>query len=158
MDKLKPGCLYKDKCHPERLYLLVDNNLDALEFGPIDACSYRYLEQVKVTSKSLTEVNERFRFSWWPFGSSPSEFITWKLCTTLDEYLPSRNLEFLDMDAAFEYVRAQQENSDSPLLWCNFDFLGSFYFEDGKVHYKSCEDDRTIFERILNGREMNGQA
>ena len=25
MDKLKPRCLYKDKCHPERLYLMVDD-------------------------------------------------------------------------------------------------------------------------------------
>lgn len=149
MNKLKPGCLYKDKCHPERLYLLVDNNLNALEFGPIDSSSYRYLEQVKVTSDSLTEVNKRFRLYWGPFGGY--EFLLWKLCLIFNEQiLSSRDLEFLDMDAVFEYIRGQQENSDSPLLWCQFDFLGSFCFEDGKVqHYKSREDDRTIFEKIL---------
>ena len=136
MDKLKPGCLYKDKCHPERLYLLVDNNLNALEFGPIDASSYRYLEHVKVTSDSLTEVNKRFRLYWGPFGGY--EFLLWKLCLTFNEQiLSSRDLEFLDMDAALEYVRAQQENSDSPLLWCNFDFLGGFDFKEGRVHYTS---------------------
>lgn len=150
MDKLKPGCLYKDKCHPGFLYLMTDDNLNAFEFGPIDASSYRYLEHVKVTSESLTEVevDEGLRLSWWPFGGA-WEFLTWKLCITLSDQLPSRNLEFLDMDAVFEYVRTQQENSDSPLRWCNFDFLGSFYFEDGKVHYTSDNADRTIFEKIL---------
>lgn len=150
MDKPKTGCLYWDKCHPGFLYLMVDDNLNALEFRPIDASSYRYLERVKVTSESLTEVevDDGLRLSWWPFGGA-WEFLTWKLCITLGEQLPSRNLEFLDMDAAFEYVRTQQENSDSPLRWCNFDFLGSFYFEDGKVHYTSDNADRTIFEKIL---------
>ena len=150
MNKPKTGCLYWDKCHPGFLYLMVDDNLNAFEFGPIDASSYRYLEYVKVTSESLTEVevDEGLRLSWWPFGGA-GEFLTWKLCITLSDQLPSRNLEFLDMDAVFEYVRAQQENSDSPLRWCNFDFLGSFYFEDGKVHYTSDNADRTIFEKIL---------
>ena len=56
MNKLKPGCLYKDKCHPKRLYLMADDNLNALEFGPIDASSSRDLERVKVTYESLTGV------------------------------------------------------------------------------------------------------
>lgn len=159
MDKLKPGCLYKDKCHPKRLYLMVDSNLDALEFGPIDASSYRYLECVKVTSKSLTEVNEKFRLFWGPFGGGPYACITWKLCITIDHLISSRDLEFLDMDGAFEYmIRDQYENGDSLPLWYNFDFLGSFYFEEGRLHYKSCEDDRTIFEKILNRKEMDGQV
>lgn len=46
MNKPKTGRLYWDKCHPGFLYLMADDNLNAFEFGPIDASSYRYLERM----------------------------------------------------------------------------------------------------------------
>lgn len=144
---LTAGHLYWDR-QLKYLCLMPDNDSLALVFTPDDFRCYSYLGRGNMTSEFLTnEFLTKFRLFWKSSGGLYNSR-NWKLFLTFDEQLPQGGLEFLDMDRLLEYIRVQQEDSHLPWSEDDFNFLGSFHFEDGKVHYRSDNADRTIFEKI----------
>lgn len=156
--ELTVGHLYMSR-QLKYLYLMPDNDSLALVFTPDDPGCYSYIGRSTLTSEFLTRVTYEFQL-FWKLSGGLCNSRNWKLSLILGEQIPQGGLEFLDMDRVLEYIMIQQEDSYLPWSEDDFNFLGSFHFKEGRVHYNSCGEDKTIFEekKILNRKEVNEQV
>lgn len=150
MDKLKPGCLYGDGWYTQFLYLVLDDNGMAIRFMPSDSECYIYDGCLYITPDFLHEINDGFRLFWSLFPQIASD--VWRLCLILSDQAPATGMAFPDMDGVLRRLRTRQEESlhINTFLVDDFNVLGSFFFNKGKVHYRSYPKDDMIFEKITD--------
>ena len=150
MGKLEKGHLYGDGWHTQFLYLVLDDNNMAIRFIPRYLEYYTYDGCIDITSEYLQEINCGFRLFWSLYSQIASD--VWRLCLILGDQIPATGIAFLDMDGVLRHIRTHQEESLDiyPPLIDDFDVLGSFFFNNGRVHYHSYPKDIRIFEKITD--------
>lgn len=153
MSKFEKGHLYGDGWYTQFLYLVLDDNGEALRFIPVipsDFECYVYDGCIDLTSEDLQEINSRFRLFWLLSPQIASD--VWRLCLIFGDQVPTTGMAFPDMDGVLGRLRTRQEESLCvyPPPIDDFDVLGSFFFYNGKVHYRLYPKDNMIFEKIMN--------
>lgn len=150
MNKFKKGCLYGDGWHTQFLYLVLDDNGMAVRFVPRYLEHYTYDGCIDLTSEDLQEINSGFRLFWSLSPQTASD--VWRLCLIFGDQIPTTGMAFPDMDGVLERIMTRQEDSlyIYPPLIDDFDVLGSFFFNSGKVHYRLYPKDNMIFEKITD--------
>lgn len=142
-----PWHLYRDTQHQEYFYLMINSDSQAFVFEDFGSGRYRYMERINLTGEYLEEVNEGFQLFWAPFFRFDPQYQCLHL--TFEKQIPSKGIAFLDIDGLLEHIRVQQEKLYLYPVEEEFDFLGRFFYNNGKVHYHSFREDRAIFEKIL---------
>lgn len=150
MDKFKKGHLYGDGWHTQFLYLVLDDNGMAVRFIPRDSKYYVYDGYIGLTPENLHEINCGFRLFWSLSSQIASD--AWRLCLIFGDQIPTTGMAFPDMDGELRHIQTRQEESlyIYPPLIDDFDVLGSFFFDNGKVHYRLYLKDNMIFEKIMD--------